>query len=290
MSSVLITGTTGLVGSNVYEYLKKNTNWDVTGVSLSPGDCVDFTANLTDRDAVERLRDYDKFNTIIHTAAISKTDICENQKAECYAVNVVATRNLAEVFRSSTMVFFSTYAAYNTPAGNCDEHCPIFPTNHYISTKIEAEGIVNGLTEAIILRPSVIFGYTRFFRQTKNYFMQLLDNVQNRKVMQSPVDQYFNPIHVDCVTRLVYLALNKGIHGIYNIGCNENISKFEFNRMIMKKFRFDESLLEGIESRHLQVLRPNNGTISSKKIQADLGIEIPSLQDMIDVLYTSTKQ
>ena len=60
--------------------------------------------------------------------------------------------------------------------------------------------------------------------------------------------------------------------------------------MIMKKFRFDESLLEGIGSRDLCVVRPNNGTISSKKIQADLELEIPSLQGMIDMLYASIKQ
>jgi dTDP-4-dehydrorhamnose reductase len=76
---------------------------------------------------------------------------------------------------------------------------------------------------------------------------------------------------------------------VYNIGCNENISKYDFNRMIMQKFRFDESLLEGIKSGELQVVRPNNGTISSKKIQTDLGLEISSLEDMIDRLYASTK-
>jgi dTDP-4-dehydrorhamnose reductase len=289
MTTVLITGTTGFVGSNIYEYLKRNTDWEVTGLSRRDGDCVDVISNLSDPNSVKNLRKSHNFRYIIHTAAVTKTDICEKQKEACYTANVVVTKNLAEIFSSSKMVFLSTYAVYNTVEGNCDESCAISPTNHYISTKIEAEGIVNGLDDSLILRPSVIFGYTRFERETKNYFMQLLDNVKAKKKMQSPVDQYFNPIHVECVTRLVYLALKKGIRGVYNIGCNENISKYDFNRMVMRRFRFNESLLEGIKSGELQVVRPNNGTISSKKIQKDLGIEISSLEDMIDRLYASTK-
>jgi dTDP-4-dehydrorhamnose reductase len=289
MTTVLITGTTGFVGSNIYEYIKQNADWEVTGLSRRDGDCVDVISDLSDSNAVKNLCKSQNFDYIIHTAAVTKTDICEKQKEACYTANVVVTKNLAEIFSSSTMIFLSTYAVYNTATGNCDEYCPISPTNHYISTKIEAEGIVNGLDNFLIMRPSVIFGYTRFKRETKNYFMQLLDNVQGNKKMQSPVDQYFNPVHVDCVTRLVYLALKKGIRGVYNIGCNENISKYEFNRMVMRRFRFDESLLEGIKSGELQVVRPNNGTISSKKIQTDLGLEISSLEDMIDRLYASTK-
>jgi dTDP-4-dehydrorhamnose reductase len=289
MTTVLITGTTGLMGSHIHEYLKRNTGWEVTGLSRRAGDAVDVITDLSDRHAVENLCSSRTFDYIIHTAAVTKTDICEKQKEACYAANVVATKNIAECFSSSKMVFFSTYAVYNTVSGNCDETCPISPTNHYISTKIEAEGIVNGLPHHLILRPSVIFGYTRFERETKNYFMQLLDNVRGNRKMQSPLDQYFNPIHVDCVTRLVYLALEMGIHGVYNIGCNETISKYDFNRRVMKRFGFDESLLEGIRSGDLRVVRPNNGTISSEKIQTALGCTISPLDDMIDRLYASTK-
>jgi dTDP-4-dehydrorhamnose reductase len=118
--------------------------------------------------------------------------------------------------------------------------------------------------------------------------MQLLDNVRENRKMQSPTDQYFNPIHVDCVTRLVYHALEKKIEGIYNIGCNESTSKYDFNRLVMKRFGFDESLLEGIRSGDLQVVRPDNGTISSEKIQTSLGFAISPLDEMIERLYVST--
>jgi dTDP-4-dehydrorhamnose reductase len=287
MTSVLITGTTGLVGSCLYNYLKKNTDWDTLGVSRSPGEYVDLTVDLRDRDAVLSMGKKNSFDYIVHTAALTKTDICEKQKAECTAANVDATRNLVEVFPGSRMLFFSTYAVYNTPEGNCDETCPVSPTNHYIATKIEAECIVNTLDRPVILRPSVIFGYISFIRQSKNYFMQLMENIQKRTVMRSPTDQFFNPIHVDAIIEIVHHLLEKNHYGTFNIGSNEAISKYEFNRLIMKRFQYDESLLQDIESRKLQVTRPNNGTISSRKIQAELSFTIPPLETMIDDLYTS---
>ena len=289
MTSVLITGTTGLVGSYLCETLRKNPRWDVCGISRSMGACVDQTVNLTDPSSVQSIRNLGDFDVVIHTAAITKTDICENNKPACYAANVVATKNLTELLPASKFVFFSTYAVYNTPEGNCSEEAPILPTNHYISTKIEAEGIVRGLADHVIVRPSVTFGYTAFSRDTKNYFMQLLDNIRNKKVTQSPVDQYFNPVHVNTVGQLVRNLVEKDCTGTYNIGCNENTSKYEFNRSVMERFGFDMALLQGIESRNLQVVRPNNGTVSSQKIQKDLGYRIPALHTMIDELYASAK-
>jgi dTDP-4-dehydrorhamnose reductase len=187
-------------------------------------------------------------------------------------------------------VFFSTYAVYNTLEGNCDESCPVLPTNHYIRTKIEAESFVLQIKNHLILRPSVIFGYMEPERESRNYFMQLIDNIKKGKVTRSPLDQWFNPIHVDVVADLVCTAIRKGLRGTYNIGSNENISKYEFNQRIMEKFGFNRTLLEGVDSRSLMVNRPGNGTVSSLRIQHELGYTIPSLDEMIELLYQSVNR
>jgi dTDP-4-dehydrorhamnose reductase len=289
MPRILITGTTGLVGSRLYEVMKEGTGYEVFGTSRSGGMYVDLRADLTSRQAIENIASAFNPQVVIHTAAIAKTDACESNREICSAVNVTATKNLLDLFPSALFVFFSTYAVYNTPEGNCDESCPVMPTNHYIRTKIEAESCVSRSGDHLILRPSVIFGFMKQERDTRNYFMQLLDNIRLAKVTRSPRDQFFNPVHVDVVADLVRTAIRKELHGTYNIGSNENISKYEFNLKVMEKFGFDRILLEGIDSGSLQVNRPGNGTISSRKIQQDLGYAVPSLDDMIELLYRSVK-
>ena len=116
-------------------------------------------------------------------------------------------------------------------------------------------------------------------RESKNYFMQLLENIRLKKTTRSPVDQYFNPVYIGVVAEVVRQAIVRDLSGTYNIGSNEDISKFGFNQRIMRRFGFDESGLEGIDSRALAVTRPNNGTISSRHIQEILGYRIPDRRD-----------
>ncbi len=285
---ILITGTTGFVGHRLFEYLKSSTDWDVIGTSRSKGDFVDYAVDLTDSVSVCKLAEFVPADIIIHTAAISKTDECEKNKETCYAANVTSTQNLLTAYKNVKFVYFSTYAVYNTPEGRCVETAPISPTNYYIGTKISGESLVHASRGSIIFRPSVIFGFTALERLSKNYFMQLLENIRNNKVTHSPRDQFFNPIHVNIISEITKKAVEKDISGTFNLGSNENISKFEFNKTILRRFNFDEKYLEGIDSHSLAVSRPNNGTISSRHIQKTIGYRIPDLDQMIEMLYQST--
>lgn len=282
---VLVTGVTGFVGYTLTNFLR-NKGHDVIGVSRSAGKCVDFTADLTKHESVKEMRSKYNPDVIIHLAAMARTDECEKNPEESYLVNVISTKNLAETFSDKKFVFFSTYAVYNTPEGNCDELCDVKATNQYISTKIDAEKYVTCLKNSLIFRPSVIFGYMPEKSRTNNYFMQLLNMVQSKMTMRSPADQYFNPILVDYVCEIIQLALMNDLKGVYNLGASDSVSKYEFNDMVMTKFGFDKKYLEKAVPSKDDVTRPSVGTISSAKIMTDLSYDIPSVKDMISVLYS----
>lgn len=288
--TILITGANGLVGHRACEYLRKITPWKIIGTSRREGAHVDLTANLSDPSDVDRIRNTIHPDIIIHTAAISRTDICEQEQAMCFETNVTATANLCKVFPDSKFIFFSTYAVYNTPDGRCDEECGTSASNYYIQTKLDAEEHVQKMAEYVIVRPSVIFGFVEHLQDSKNYFMQLLANIRMKNVMHSPKDQYFNPIHVDIIVEILKRMIESDVCGTFNIGSNEEISKYEFNRTIMERFGLNSKYLEGIDSKILAVKRPTIGTISSVKIQSELHYKIPPLEKMIDTLYTTSSE
>lgn len=286
---ILITGTTGLVGYHIYNILKMVKGWSVIGTSRSSGKNVDYQADLTNSDSVIKLARNAPADIVIHSAAISKTDVCQAEQEKCYKANVESTKNLIAAYPSAKFFYFSTYAVYNTPEGRCTESAPVRATNYYIETKLLGEQLVVSHPGSVIFRPSVIFGFLYHERESKNYFMQLVENIRLKKVTRSPVDQYFNPVHVDVVAEVVKRAIGKNICGTYNIGSNEDTSKFGFNQQIMRRFGFDEKYLEGIESQALAVTRPNNGTVSSRRIQDTLGYDFPPLENMIEQLHESTR-
>lgn len=282
--TILVTGSNGLVGYQICEYLRKNTPWTLIGTSQSSGKHVHYQVDLSDSNQVQELRSSISPDLVIHAASISRTDICDKDKERCHAINVGSTENLIKAFPTSKFIYFSTYAVYNTEQGHCDEECPCSPLNYYIQTKIEGESFIKKTRDFVILRPSVIFGFVGYEQKSKNYFMQLIENIKQNKEMRSPKDQYINPIVVDQVVEAVYRIITRNGSGIFNLGSNEGISKFEFNLLLMKKFRFDTSLLTGIDSQTMEVKRPSIGTISSKKIQDTLHYTIIPLQEMIENL------
>lgn len=286
--TILITGTTGLVGNYIYNSFKSLNVGNIIGTSRSGSSSVDYQIDLTNPDKVKELARRVHADVVIHTAAISKTDICQENRERCYEANVESTNNLILAYPQAKFVYFSTYAVYNTSEGKCQESAPVSSTNYYIETKLLGEKHILSTKFPLIFRPSVIFGFLKYSRDSKNYFMQLVENIRLKKTTRSPIDQYFNPVLVNVVSEIVRQGIEKDINGIYNIGSNEDISKYEFNRMLMHKFSFDDTYLEGINSNTLAVSRPNNGTISSDLIQKTLGYRIPGLCDMIEQLYEST--
>lgn len=283
--TVLVTGANGLVGFRACEYLTHCTDWDIFGTSRKNGHFVSTCAELSDQDEVDTLASLVEPDVVIHTAAISRTDTCEQHHELCHAINVEATEHLIQAFPAAKFIYFSTYAVYDTPAGHCNETCDTRAINYYVQTKLDAEQHVQKLHDYVILRPSVMFGYVGHVQESSNYFMQLLDAIRKGSTLRSPTDQYFNPIWVDCVVEILRHIIINDVSGIFNVGSNEDISKYEFNRAIMERFGFDKNFLEGISSVDLRVKRPSMGTISSEKIQQRLGYSLPPLAEMIDDLY-----
>ncbi len=282
---ILVTGATGFVGYNLVNYLRKYGH-EVIGIchkNCDDSDCI--AVELTDSKSITNLHEKYRPDVVIHLAAMARTDTCEKNPDKSYAINVTVTKNLVNVFEDAKFIFFSTYAVYNTPDGNSVESCALSPTNQYIYTKIEAEKQVYSHNNYLIFRPSVIYGYMPKQTTSDNYFMQLIKMLEAKKVMNSPNDQFFNPIYVNVVCEIIRLAIEKDIHGIYNIGSSDSVSKYEFNKRILNQFMFDRDCLKIAVTTNADVIRPNNGTISSEKIERTLSIHIPTVDEMIGALY-----
>jgi dTDP-4-dehydrorhamnose reductase len=59
------------------------------------------------------------------------------------------------------------------------------------------------------------------------------------------------------VAEVLRRILETDICGVYNLGSNEEISKYEFNRQIMDQFIQNSSLLKPVKSVDLDIKRPS---------------------------------
>ncbi len=134
---VLVTGSSGLIGSEAVEYFD-NMGFDVIGVDNNmradffgvQGDtswnrkrlesiCKNFShinLDIRDRDSVNKLFENYPFELIIHAAAQPSHDLAAKRPFDDFDVNAVGTLNLLEAYRKfrsdSVFIFMSTNKVY----------------------------------------------------------------------------------------------------------------------------------------------------------------------------------
>lgn len=162
MSRILITGSSGLIGSALTILLKAR-GVAVRGFDLSAND--QSRGDVCDLAQIQRdITDYDG---IIHLAAISRVIWGERDPELCRATNVGGVDNVlksaAVSKRRPWVIFASSREVYGQPDRlPASEECPLRPVNVYGRSKSEGEGLIetarrNGL-RACIIRLSNVFG------------------------------------------------------------------------------------------------------------------------------------
>lgn len=126
MKRILVTGSTGLVGSACVEFFS-NKGWEVTGIDSNqrshffgtPEKFTDhkgYPMDIRDREALGKLFYENKFDAIIHAAAQPSHDYSTDHIMEDFEINTVGTLNLLEATRKycpdAVFVFVSTDKVY----------------------------------------------------------------------------------------------------------------------------------------------------------------------------------
>lgn len=159
MATVLLTGTTGLVGSRLLPRLV-DAGFDTRAlvrrdVELPPG----ATAVRGDLDDPASLREaVTGIDAVVHLAALFRTD----DEAAIWRANLDGTRNLIEAVKThapqARFTMASTSNVYNGDTARPGrEDDPVAPTDAYPASKVAAEALLreSGLTWAILRLPFV---------------------------------------------------------------------------------------------------------------------------------------
>jgi dTDP-4-dehydrorhamnose reductase len=283
---ILITGSAGFLGKNLYKRLKKQHK--IVGIDKNESEFTDYLTNLTDEKKIKDFIKTIRPDIIIHTAALTNVDYCEIHREEAYNSNVETTKNLIDSLENqkTKFIFISSDYVYDGIKGNFNEESQVNPLNYYGETKLEAEQIVKKYKNYLILRSTVIFGWDE---GGKNFFMQLFNNQKNSKQMKAPIDQYGNPTYINLFIDIISKSILKNLTGTFIATGPENINRYDFGLKICDIFDFNKKLILPIETKSLgQVApRPLNCGTDSGKIRKVLQMDFPSLKESLINLKSS---
>lgn len=291
MSTILITGGNGLIAQKLLVAIPNIDNsCKIISTSKSPAifpvlpNMTFELLDITNYSEVEYLINLYSPDIIINTAAISSPDFCEDNKAECWNVNVSAVEYLAKLCKKKDIYLchFSTDFVFDGLASEYPEYSSsLSPVSMYGRSKAESEAIMINLScRYSIIRTSLVYGLLQHQRKS-NILNFVINSLRDKKSINVVSDQYRTPtLAEDLADACAKISLNC-IEGIFNIAGSELISVYDFACTIANVFGLDQNMISPCTTVSLneKALRPVKTFLPIDNIQAEIDYSPRSIID-----------
>ena len=273
---VFVTGSSGLLGKAVIGYFRNFYDVHTTYYkNYFPLDgCNLAKIDLRNKSTINLLLKKINPSLIIHTAALTDVDYCETHKEETYASNVLAAKYIAEESAklNSKLIHISTNFLFDGKKALYKEEDSPSPVNYYSRTKAEAEKAVEKSKADYIIIRSAIFGWN--IQNKKSFPETVIHNLRNNLPVKAYTDQYFSPILVNHLARILDSLYKKDAKGIFHVGTDQRISRYEFALKIADVFSLDKTLIHPINLAEFRqkIKRPDDTSLDNSKLKSFLGI------------------
>jgi dTDP-4-dehydrorhamnose reductase len=245
-NKILITGSNGMLGSNLCLMYSKNNIVYATGkVSPNIPNCLNHKLDILNKNDLNKIIEF-KPDIIIHCAALTNVDYCETHKNQSKKINTIASTNIAKIAKDikSYFVYISTDSVFNGKFGNYSEKNKTNPKNIYGKTKLIAEEKIKKINCNYVILRTNIYGWNR--QNKKSIAEWMLDKLEKNENLNVFNDVWFSPILVNNLGRVIIELYNKKYNGILHIAGSEKCTKFEFAKKIAEIFKLDNKLINSI--------------------------------------------
>jgi dTDP-4-dehydrorhamnose reductase len=264
LKKLLLTGASGFLGWNLCNAATRI--WQVHGIINS----ADFNfsgvtvhrQSLRDAAAIRKLFNEIKPDAVIHTAAISDPNYCQQHPQETYPVNVTATQILAELSAEKKVpfVFTSTDLVFDGKKGNYKETDAVNPISAYGEQKVEAEKKVREVyPETAICRMPIMLGTAGASK--KGYLYNFLSAAGKGESSKLFVDEFRTPLGgVSAAEGLLHAVQH--FKGTYHLGGKERISRFQLGEKIAQAFSIPITQLTPLKQAEVKMAAPRPPDVS----------------------------
>ena len=242
---IVVTGSNGQLGTEVMDLLGRSDHHEVLGLDL-PGH------DLTDRDHVLGVLTSFEPDLILHGAAFTAVDVCEEQVETAYRVNCAATRFVADGARrvGAHVVYVSTDYVFDgtkpTPYVEWDRPNP---QSVYGRTKLGGESEIDpGWT---IARTSWVCG-----RHGNNMVKTLLRLADERDTLSFVDDQIGHPTFAQDLAAMVVKLGVERVPGVFHTTNQGAVSWYGFARAVFAAAGHDPDRISPISTAELDPPRP----------------------------------
>lgn len=292
MKKLLVTGASGFLGWNLCQLAKQD--WKVYGTYLAhkvdiPG-VILLRVELVNFLALKTLFDQINPTAVIHTAAQSKPNFCQEHPDLSHAINVTASLNIARLCgdRNIPCVFTSTDLVFDGLNPPYQETDPVSPISYYGEQKVLAEqGMLAEYPKTAICRMPLMFGVAS--PVASSFLQPFLKTLQEGKKLSLFVDEFRTPVSTVTASKGLLLALEK-VEGILHLGGKERISRYQFGCLIAEIWQFPQEKIETCYQKDVPMSAPRSPDVSLDSTKAfAIGYQPRSLREELTSLKSECR-
>jgi len=292
MKRILVTGGSGLLGSRIVQLGRSKHQIIPTHFkeSLFPDSVrVDITNRQNASQTIQKI----KPEIVIHTAAETNVDKCENERELARKANIEGTGNIAEKCGEMNvkMIYVSTDYVFDGEKGLYIEEDTPKPVNYYGLTKLKGEKLVtNHCQDFVIARTSVLYG---LHPRRLNFATWVIESLRRRKNIQVVNNHFNSPTLADNLAQALLEAAERDLKGLYHMAGSERISRYEFSVKTAETFGLNSSLIKPIKMNELRAWvarRPRDSSLNIEKAQKTLTTKFLNVQESLNTMKSKEKQ
>ena len=280
---ILITGAFGQLGHALQSVLSRESNYELicTGRKIKKGQ-EGIPLDIRNQVALKEIINTTAPDILINLAAMTNVDACELNPKLAGEINVAGLQHICDSFKGK-IIHLSTDYVFDGTSGPYKEDDPLNPISIYGKTKLASEHILlEKDIKNLVIRGNVLYDYSPHTSASfLNWVVSSLKDNQEIKVVE---DQFNNPTWTRSMSDIIELSIENDLEGIIHWGDSVHISRYEFAKLIAKKFSLNDSLIKPVLTSELNqpARRPLQSGLSTEKLVNMLDIIPPSIDDCLD--------
>ncbi|WP_143959612.1 SDR family oxidoreductase [Litoribacter populi] len=296
---VLVTGANGLLGQKLIALLLTKQYQVLAtgrGESRLPQDweCSYHQMDVTDKAHVTEVFEMFQPEVVVHAAAMTQADQCEEKQEICHLQNVIGTKNIVETCKKlgAHLIFISTDFVFDGESGPYTEEDNPNPVNYYGQTKLEGEYLVKeaGLDLWAIVRTVLVYG-TMHRGSRSNIILWVKENLEAQKHIKVVSDQWRSPTLVEDLAQGIESIMHKKATGIFNICGPDFLTPYDMALATADYFGLDKGYMEKVSGDTFTqaAKRPSKTGLILEKAQKVLDFRPKSFAEGIGILAKQLK-
>ncbi|MFH1060245.1 MAG: sugar nucleotide-binding protein [Pseudomonadota bacterium] len=221
---------------------------------------------------------------VVNCAAVTNVDLCQRQPELAQAVNATGAANLARAAAAAgaACVHIGSDSVYAAGPGPHPEEAAGGTLSAYAQSKLNGDRLVMAAHPAALVLRTCIFGHNQNPARA-SLAEWVAANLAAGNTIPGFTDVRFSPLFTVSLAPAILAAVAAGLSGVYNLGCAEGLSKFDFARRLALGLGRDPGLVRPALAAEVALAapRPADPVLASRRFAAAAAWPLPGIDQEI---------